>query len=242
MQTIEINTTQNVIINYELAQLKQRIAAFFLDFMMIWLAIGVLSFFTAIVSTSEMVTYVFYLIGLPLFFFYTLVMETLNNGQTMGKKFLNIKVVKIDGKEPQINDYLLRWVFRMVDIYFSIGALATLLIGSSNRNQRLGDLLANTTLIQERPGFNLDLYDILKINTLENYQPVYPEVKKLSEEDMLLTKAVLEMASRYNNKAHQEAIDMLTLKLKEKLSLTEIPVNKTLFLQTLIKDYVALTR
>ena len=45
-------------------------------------------------------------------------------GASIGKRALKIKVIKLDGKEPNIGDYFIRWIFRFIDIVISFGTLA----------------------------------------------------------------------------------------------------------------------
>src|SRR5690606_41557652 len=47
---------------------------------------------------------------------YTLVCESLMSGQTIGKKIMKIRVIKIDGYQASFGDYLVRWLFRVVEI------------------------------------------------------------------------------------------------------------------------------
>ena len=48
--------------------------------------------------------------------FYSLIFEALLEGQTIGKRIMKIKVVKIDGYQASIYDYLVRWFFRLIDL------------------------------------------------------------------------------------------------------------------------------
>lgn len=244
MSSIEISTTQNVVIEYELAHLRDRIFAFMLDILIIW---GVIVFSTLIFNLfvpkgTNYYSYFLYFFTIPFFLFYSLFSEILTGGQSLGKKILKIKIVRTDGTEVTLSDYFIRWSFRLVDIYFSLGALASILINSSDKGQRLGDFLANTTVIRLRPKMNLVLKDILKISSLENYQPFYKNVTELSEKEMIFIKAAFEQALKYPNEAHKEAITMLVQKIMHKLSISEKPNNNTTFLRTLIKDYIVLTR
>jgi len=243
MQTIEINTTQNVTIQYELALLRDRIFAWFIDFVIIVIGISIL-IWGAMLAFSSWAdeSIISFIIVIPILFGYTLVMEIFNNGQTVGKLALGIKVVKLNGKEPELNAYLLRWVFRMIDIYGTLGIIASLFIGSSNNKQRIGDVVANTTLIKTKPYAEMRLPDLLSIKTLDNHTPTYPEVAKLSEADMLLVKEVLDQYQRYPNQAHRDSVLLLIEKIQEKTGIEQIPNNKTGFLRVLISDYIVLTR
>ncbi len=248
MQTIDIKTTQNVTIEYELASLRERILAFFIDAIIV-LAIYLILVLLVILafgngldnagSTLAIVASFFPIVG---FIGYQLLSEVIADGQSWGKKSLGIKVVRLDGKEPSLTDYLLRAVFHLIDSIFSIGVMAALLISSSTKNQRLGDITANTTVIKIRSGQRFRLEDILKINTMQDYQPEYPAVKQLSEEDMLLVKNVITRYRTFGNVAHAEAVNDLTMKMCELLDIPEMPRDKIAFLKTLIKDYIVLTR
>ncbi len=244
MQTIEIRTTQNVTIEYELTSLRERFFAFFID----GLIVGMIYFVVMIILANTVGDILFenpMLISLMLigiFVFYQLFSEILADGQSWGKKAMGTKVVRLDGKEPNLSDYLLRAVFHIIDSIMSLGILAALMISSSNKNQRLGDMTANTTVIRIKFNLRFRLEDILKINTIEDYEPTYPEVRQLSEKDMLLIKTIISRYRKHRNKAHREVINELVGKLVQQLDISEPPRDKIAFLKTLIRDYIVLTR
>jgi len=242
MRTIEITTTQNVTIEYELASLNDRIVAFIIDGFIIWASLMVLVIILNAVVPHELQTYIVYFVVIPIFLFYSLFSEIFSNGRSWGKKALGIKVVKINGTEAGINDYLIRWTFRMVDIYFSLGSLALLMVSSTDKAQRLGDLIANTAVIRIRPKTMLKLNDILKISSRQNYEPHYPQVRQMNENEMLIVKTVLDREKRYPNEAHKEVMAELVKTLCERLNITEQIADPRVFLRTLINDYIVLTR
>lgn len=242
MQTIDITTTQNVTIQYELASLRDRVVAFIIDFLLVCVALMIIFLIFSSAFGFERGNFFEYLISIPTILFYTLLFEYFNDGQTPGKLAIGIKVIKLDGKSPTFSDYLTRWAFRSVDIYLSIGSIAALLISSSDKGQRLGDITANTTLIKIRFNLRFSLEDIESISTLEEYEPKYPEVRRLNEEDLLLIKEVIIQVQRYPNKAHLKVQNDLVADLIQKLELDEVPNDNIVFLKTLIKDYIVLTR
>jgi uncharacterized RDD family membrane protein YckC len=80
------------------------------------------------------------------FFYYTLLEG--RYGQTLGKWFCKIKVVKEDGSAPiGYGAAAIRTILRIIDglISYLIGAI---LIWTSEKKQRLGDRLAHTIVIQ----------------------------------------------------------------------------------------------
>ena len=139
-------------------------------------------------------------------------------------------------------DYLIRWTFRMVDIYLSLGSVATLLISSTDKSQRLGDMLANTTVVRIRPRYAVQLKNILSMQNAGTYTPRYPEVKQMTEKDMLFVKSTLDRLKNYPNAAHREAADELAKVLSEHLGITSVYDRSDVFLKTLINDYIVLTR
>jgi uncharacterized RDD family membrane protein YckC len=244
MASIEIVTSQNVPIEYELAGLRDRALAFLLDFVIICVGIILVRLLFAIAGmlSADADMYITFLVLVPIFFFYSLCMEIFNDGQSVGKLALRIKVVKLNGSEVTLSDYFIRWMFRMVDIYFSLGSIACMLVGSSEKGQRMGDIVANTTVIRLMPRHVMTLPDLLRIGTLDNYTPKFPEVKKLNEEDMLTVKAVIERYNKFPNESHREALEMTAKTIAGHLNLQKIPVNRSEFLKVVLRDYVVLTR
>lgn len=247
MRSIDIKTTQNVTITYEIAALRDRILATFLDWLVIGVAVGLVSLivfagFGSLVDDLEIDTLMFYLILPSIFFFYTLISEVVTNGRTLGKMAMRIQVIKLDGRQIAFFDFLLRWTFRMIDIWGSLGALAAILSSSNQNGQRLGGLVSNTTVVKLNPTLNISLTDLQKINTLDNYEPKYLAIRNFKEKDMLLIKQTIERYQKYKNKAHKEAVIQLVDVVRDRLDIEEVPKKKILFLKTLIRDYIVLTR
>ena len=240
MKTIEINTAQQVTIQYELSNTGNRFLAYFIDVMIV---AGVSIFLTILGSQAFYDRdYFFYFTVGPVILFYSLVSEILLNGQTLGKKALGLKIVKLNGDAPTPHDYFMRWIFRAVDIFLSAGAVGALLISSSPKSQRLGGILSGTTIIKMNSSRSFSLNDILRISTTETYQPLYPQVTNLSEEDMLFIKKVIERVRQNNNEAHKQVVIKLVKHVAGILEIKNIPKNYVLFLRTLIQDYIVLTR
>src|SRR5690606_7183043 len=145
MKNIEIKTTLNVVLQYELASLRDRILAFLIDFVIMLFSILMLFAFANRIFDGTAMEVVGTLI-FSLFMFYSLAFEVLNNGQSPGKMAMRIRVVKTTSGRPKFADLAARWVFRLVDIYFSLGGIASVLIASSSKGQRIGDIVANTAV------------------------------------------------------------------------------------------------
>lgn len=247
-RTIDITTTQNVTIEYELASLRERFLAFFIDVLVIFV---IMLFFIAIVYSSFSgmgyeesgnIDRILSLLPVAIFICYQFISEVLANGQTLGKKAIGIKVVRMDGEQPSIIDYLLRAVFHIVDTLFSSGIVGAMLISSTSKSQRLGDMTANTAVIRIKYRLHFLLEDILKIQTIDDYEPQYPGIKSFNEQEMLLIKNVISRYKNYPNEAHQGAVRDTVKRCMDLLDIREVPKDKIGFLKTLIRDYIVLTR
>ena len=115
MQTIEIQTTQNVHIEYPVASVGDRVVAGLIDqLIMIGYLIAIIFFYIWLLNVTEGSSFsypvaYFVILFLPLFF-YHLLCETYLNGQSFGKKLMKMRVVKLDGTQAGIGSYFLRWI------------------------------------------------------------------------------------------------------------------------------------
>jgi len=247
MSSIDIQTTQNVTITYELAGLKDRFAAALIDLgIIILINIGILYLVYLVIGAlfgeDGSLMMIVQFIPIVTYMGYHLISEITANGQSWGKKGVGLKVIRLDGEEAGLSDYLLRAVFHIIDTIFSAGIVAILGISSSQHKQRLGDMTANTTVIKLNASKTVGLADVLKISTIKEYEPIYQDIKHFNERDILLVKSALTRYKQYPNQAHKQAIIMMANRFSELLELVETPKNKIHFLETILKDYVVLTR
>ncbi len=187
MQHIE--TAHNIHIRQHIATIDKRILAFLLDaFLMgiygIMASIAYYRIFEGLTST-----WIFYLFLLPVAM-YHLLCELLMKGQSPGKQVMGIKVVGMDGSNASISQLLIRWLVRLVDISLSSGGVAVLLILFGGKGQRLGDIAAGTRVI------HLESQPILNqaIELHEDYQPKYPQVTVLSDQQINSIKTLKQTA------------------------------------------------
>ena len=247
MSSIEISTTQNVTIEYQFASLGERILAFFIDLIILLILSIFWNFFVTMLTgdavDEDHFLSLFVRTFVPLigYFLYFLLSEGIS-GQTIGKKITNIKVIRLDGEEPLLSDYAIRALFHLIDTLFSAGVLAITLVSATDKRQRIGDMAANTTVVKLNPTSTFSLYDILKIDSLDNYEPVYPQVIQLKEEDMLLVKSILFRYRKHQNEAHSIAVIEATNHIMGILNITHYTNDSISFLSTILKDYIVLTR
>lgn len=89
-------------------------------------------------------------LGFFVFLGYYVAFETLYDGQTPGKNWQNIRVVRDDGRPASFASVLVRNLVRIVDLLPTLYAIGMITIFVSTRDQRLGDLAAGTVVVHER--------------------------------------------------------------------------------------------
>ena len=241
MAQIDINTSQNVNLTFTTANIGERFLAFTVDNIIKIAAFYILGYLLEDILNLR--TYVadwdnFSLEGLNVIFglpllFYTLVFESLMEGQTPGKKLLKIKVVKIDGFQASFSDYLIRWVFRIVDfgLFFIPGFISVIF---TKTNSRLGDIASGTAVISLKNNINISHTILEKISN--DYVPTFPQVISLTDNDVRIIK---ENFIKAKESQDRKVISKLANKILETLKLNrdDIPLTESKFIDTIIKDY-----
>jgi uncharacterized RDD family membrane protein YckC len=228
MQSIKVRTTQNVLIDYPVAGVFDRILAFLLDMVIL------IAYLILVISVSALHLgvdqWLLVILYLP-FFFYNLIFEIAMHGQTLGKRVLAIRVVRLDGEPPTIGNYVLRWILWPVDVLFS-GSIAVTCILFTENGQRLGDIASGTTVIKLINPGALTGQKIIQ-DLKEDYQPQFPQVIYFSEKDISVIKEALDVNQVFGNTM---PIDALSGKIQSLHGIsTDLP--PVTFLRTVLKDY-----
>ncbi|PBJ12146.1 RDD family protein [Flavobacterium sp. ACN6] len=240
MSELSINTTQNVKINFIAASVGERLGAFFIDLAIIfcyWLTVSLVIFdwlqveriMANIDGWSKGAIYLF--IYSPIIV-YSLVLESVFEGQSMGKKLVKIKVVKIDGYQAGFGDYLVRWFFRVIDFFSLFGLPGIIAVITSQKSQRLGDMAAGTAVITLKNKINISHTILEEIG--DSYVPTYPLVIKLSDNDMRIIKETYQKAEAKND---HEIIYKLVAKIENVTGIKNQSGNNSDFIRVILKDY-----
>ncbi|GAB2525719.1 RDD family protein [Rufibacter soli] len=231
MDTIKIRTTQNVEVEYAIASIGDRILAYLVDgaIYLGWMIVfGLANVYLGLSG-------VWFILALLPIMFYHLLCEIFLNGQSLGKRAIDLKVVKLSGHAPSVSDYLLRWVFRLLDITLFSGFIAIITIAVNNKGQRLGDIAAGTSVIKTTPVRRRNSF---QVKLEDNYQIVFPEVAVLSDKDMALLRKLLFKAIQYKNEV---LLSRIAERTKEVMEVQAGEMSDRDFLKTVITDYHHLT-
>ena len=234
MGNLQINTTQNVNLDYKIVSIGERIVAFLIDAFILYL------YAILVNAIGDAIGYVYEdrwtqrglvaLIFLPAMF-YSLLMHSIFNGRTVGKMLLKMRVVRLDGTPVHWSNYLVRWMLRLVDIWLFFGSVGLLTILFTDRRQRLGDAAAGTVVISTKKKVKVS-HTILE-EVEEKYEPVFTNVTLLTDKDVRLIKETYHIARKSN-----DFKTMTALRVKvDSILQTKSNLYDREYLDTVLKDY-----
>lgn len=242
MQIVKVTTSQNIDIDYQVASLNDRITARVIDYVIF---ICVYSLFTMVFVVSQvgqgnsdnpfdtggfLILVIVWLIACVL---YDLLTELFLNGQSFGKRSVKIRVISLSGTRPGLGQYLLRWVFRIIDFGVTFGTAAVISVAFSDNKQRIGDMIAGTTVIKTAP---LNKFtDLVFGPPAEDYKPTYAEVVQLTDVDVVL---IYDVIKNFNRTRNSWLIYKLALRIKAFLNVRyPQEINEYQFLEIILNDY-----
>ncbi len=235
--SLDIRTAQNVLVALEPASLGQRALATLVDFLVAgaWLVL-MLGF---VLPTTDGGMAAQTLAWLPLLF-YHLVCEATLDGRSPGKMALGLRVARLDGAAPSLGQYVIRWLFRLVDIAASSGGVAVVSIAVTRRAQRLGDLAAGTTVVRRRR--RMRLAEVLYPEPGPDHTVRFPTADRLTDADVRTLRAVLvHLRTTTRRDARAEALARRAKAAVEaRLGLEPVASPPEAFLRAVVADHVAL--
>lgn len=198
------------------------------------------------------------LVLLP-FMLYHVVLEATMNGQSIGKKIMGMKVVSENGGRPSLGQLIIRWLIRTSDymmviiiiviamiaesgarvdfeIYAAVIAaivllMVDLILVNTRKQQRLGDILAHTVLINTKQKEKIT--DTVFLEVAGDYVPQFPQIMQLSDRDINALKGIIDTSRKH--KDYNMAF-MAAEKIKSHLNITT-HLEPEEFLEVLLKDY-----
>ena len=230
MHTIQVRTAQNVFIHYPVASIGDRILGHLLDMLILILYfIGMIAIVSQLdVEEPWLLIVVF---GVP-YLFYKLTFEIFMNGQTPGKRAMSIQVVRLDGSPATVGNYVVRWLFALLEFTISSGVVAVLTILITGKGQRLGDVVGGTSVVKLIPQEEITGRDVF-VAAEQTYQPTFNQVIALHEADVELIQQALEVNRTHGN---PKPMLMAAERVKSLLGIqTDMATVK--FLYTIIKDF-----
>jgi uncharacterized RDD family membrane protein YckC len=236
METVRVSTSQHIDIDYPVAGLGERIAARLIDwgvFLGLYILFIILSLTIGTVSSGAVVSVLMF-VALLSYVFYNLVCEIFMSGQSIGKRAMKIKVISLDGGQPTLGQYFIRWLFRLVDFVLTFQVGGVLCVILSDKKQRIGDIVAGTTLIKTVQRTN---FENIAFHSLpdEDYIPVFGNVHALTDRDMEL---VHEVIAAFHKTSQFDLLKVMSDKVAKIIAVNPPRYGDEMdFLNSVIKDY-----
>lgn len=161
-EVLIIETPERVPLHFALASIGNRFLACAIDHTIQWLALILIvvvslilaNFSTiqqAVLSAPKWVGAAMILLMFLTFSSYFAFFEWLWSGQTPGKRWLKLRVIREDGRPITFWEACVRNLVRFLDMmpypFYSIGLIS---VFATSRDQRVGDMVAGTVVIRER--------------------------------------------------------------------------------------------
>jgi uncharacterized RDD family membrane protein YckC len=167
-------------------------------------------------------------------FGYFAVFEAVWNGQTPGKRFVHLRVIKDSGRPITTYEAVTRNLLRVVDSVpaYGVGIISMLV---SAKNKRLGDYVAGTVVVHEKP-----LADQAKVswNPAETSTPTGYDVGQLTQEEFQLIETFLLRREQLALEVRYKMARQITDRLAEKLQIAEEDRRRSeLLLECLAHEY-----
>jgi len=217
-ETLRIDTPENVIFGYRVAGIGSRFLAALVDSFLILVLqlianIGVLLvarflFGFSLAKDDSGLDWLLGIFGLVAFAFlwgYYIFFEMLWNGQSPGKRWIGLRVMRLDGTPITLSESIIRNLVRLVDFlpaYYGVGVIAMFI---DSQARRLGDLAAGTLVVHDRAAVTLESLaaapappnPALSINAGATQWPV----ERLTSRDLELAEDFLRRRDRLANRA-----------------------------------------
>jgi uncharacterized RDD family membrane protein YckC len=163
-----IDTPEQVHLEFALANIGSRFMAVFADTAIQFVLYLILLILDETVlggaMFSKMASYQIWVVALLIFIYFCIywgyfaVFEAIWNGQTPGKRWAGIRVIKDSGRPINVFEAIARNFLRIVDSipFIYVVGIVTILLNS--RNRRLGDFVAGTLVVHERKANESELF------------------------------------------------------------------------------------
>jgi uncharacterized RDD family membrane protein YckC len=209
---LSIDTPENVAFDYEVAGIGSRFLAALVDTLLIIVLQIIVNLTLFLLADalfadtldweSGLQTWLFAVFGLMAFAFlwgYYVFFEMIWNGQSPGKRWAGLRVIRTDGTPITFSESLIRNLVRLIDflpVYYGIGVVAMFI---NQQSRRLGDLAAGTLVVHDRATVTLE--SLVASPTSLAFDPVSYAGSDLPIER--LTSQDIQMAEEFLRRQHQ---------------------------------------
>lgn len=237
---LTIDTPENVAFGYEIAGIGSRFLAALVDtililifqviiFLTLFFVAGL--FFDALLDEGN-ATFAWLLafMGLLSFAFlwgYYIFFELLWNGQSPGKRWVGLRVIRADGTPITLTESIIRNLVRLVDFLPAYYGLGVVVMFINEQTRRLGDLAAGTLVVRDQATVTLE--SLSNQSTSPGLGLSSPQtttdlpIGRLSETDFLMAEDFLRR--RYELANSEELAQRIAAVLRQRMDLPSVRTN-----------------
>jgi uncharacterized RDD family membrane protein YckC len=150
-------------------------------------------------------------------FFYDVLFEVLGRGKTPGKRWTGLRVVRSGGRPINLVRSAIRNVLRIIDVLPAFYAVGMTAIFVTERNQRVGDLVAGTLVVRDRLGGRREAVASAALEPIELGEAATWDVSSVPASDVATVRAFLERREQLKASARQDIGEELARRLRPRV-------------------------
>jgi uncharacterized RDD family membrane protein YckC len=220
--TLNIDTPENVTFSYEIAGIGSRFLAALVDTLLLGL-LEVIVIGTALLiflqlnrsnsgvalvgSGSEVSMWALGILTFIAFWFfwgYYIFFEIFWNGQTPGKRFIGLRVIRMDGTPVTFSEVVIRNLVRTLDLLPMAYGVGVITMFINSKSCRLGDLAARTVVVLDSPAslHHTPIQVQNELSMLRRNAPLPADfpLEKISDQDMQVLDSFLSRRGQLANR------------------------------------------
>ena len=222
-QELLILSPEKTVVSLNLARVGSRIYAQILDLLLfgaafLCIAMGLMYLFS---NYIQVVGGVVSTLGVLGFFAYFILFEGFWNGQTIGKRALNIRVRSADGTPITFSGAVARNLLRVADVLPTCYFVGFVAMFTNKRSQRIGDMVGGTIVTQESrsPRFSPAPY-ILGVHPFESH---VGDLFGMTADEYAALKRMCDRFPELSGDVQERLIEELWVPFAQKLKIQPLP-------------------
>lgn len=199
-ETLDIQTPENVAFGYQVAGIGSRFLATLVDtLLLLLLQIVVILVLVLVLSGFDLLgetiaLWVYAVLGIVSFIFfwgYYIFFEMLWNGQSPGKRWVGLRVIRTDGTPITLSESFIRNLTRLVDFLPAMYGIGIISMFLDKQSRRLGDLAAGTLVVHDRAPISIQALSTKRVVNFSKlgFKPVSLEgfpLERITNDDLAL--------------------------------------------------------
>jgi uncharacterized RDD family membrane protein YckC len=216
-ETLDIQTPENIAFGYQIAGIGSRFLATLLDTILVGLLQAVVILVLVLImkaydgsifadQLSAWVIAIFGLITTLFYWGYYIFFEMLWNGQSPGKRWVGLRVIRSNGTPITLAESLIRNLARLVDFLPAAYGVGIITMFIDKQSRRLGDLAAGTLVVQDYAPITIQELSVKRTVHLRPWANIVLDgfpIERLTNNDLNLIEDFL---LRRDQLTHREAL------------------------------------